>query len=285
MTNATSTSNYSTQFGTELLQAINAPVTQANLDFLAAWNQFESGSPATQAKGTASYNPFNTEKAEPGDVPFTFAPNIPSYQDQQTGVAATASTLLQSNMSALLNALRGGNSAGADAQALAQTPWGSGAGVESVLASGHVYAPAAAISGSSVPNSSPTSWITDIPGVSSALGGLKGDVVDPAAKGAASATADAVGGIISAITAPFEKYLEDAALVLFGLILMVVGLIMLAHASDNSGASSSSSSGSSGSSSSSSSKKGKEKDAGESGAGAGAGAGVADDAALAAVAA
>lgn len=130
------TSNYSNQFAKDVLQGIGAPVSAANLEFMAAWNQWESGTAAVQAKGTACYNPFNTEQQAAGSTPFTYAPNIPSYPDYQTGVTATIQTLTNGRYPNLLAMLKKGTSATATASVPDLKTWGSGNGPLSILDGG-----------------------------------------------------------------------------------------------------------------------------------------------------
>src|SRR5256885_414099 len=111
-----------------LLGMVGAPVTPANVKYLNAWARAEGGS--------ASNNPFNT--TQPG---FSEAGNynsvgVKNYSNPQQGLAATAHTLENGHYGNILSALRKGNNAMADAQALAASPWGTGSLVEKVLAGG-----------------------------------------------------------------------------------------------------------------------------------------------------
>ena len=72
-------------FFTEVLNAIGAPVTQNNLDKLAAIAKQEGN-------GVDHFNPFNTNTRAPGSVSFNSA-GVQKYPDWATGVAVTARLL------------------------------------------------------------------------------------------------------------------------------------------------------------------------------------------------
>jgi len=113
---------YSTQFGTDLLNNLGLPVTAENLRFLAAWAQAEGGG--------ATFNPFNT--TQPGGTAYNKV-GVQNYASYQQGLGATVQTLKNGDYGPILAALKQGNSAMAAAQAVAQTPWGTGTLVEKVL--------------------------------------------------------------------------------------------------------------------------------------------------------
>ena len=124
-------------FAEALLQKLNLPSTgQAganNIQFLEAWQQAEGG--GAGANGDAWYNPFNTSLPE-GNSTGINSDNVQTYQTLTDGINATASTLQQSNMSGILQALQQGADPMVTAQALAASPWGTGAGVENILQPG-----------------------------------------------------------------------------------------------------------------------------------------------------
>lgn len=109
----------------QILKGIGAPVTPQNIRFLNAWTQVEGGA--------ASNNPFNT--TEPG---FTATGNynsvgVKNYATPAGGIQATVATLKNGRYGNILSALAQGTSAQAAAQALANSPWGTGSLVEKVL--------------------------------------------------------------------------------------------------------------------------------------------------------
>jgi hypothetical protein len=92
-----------------VLQGVQAPVTQANVVDLDAWQQAEGGS----TNNTAAYNPFNTARTTDVSntpLPVTNVQNgFPAFSDWFAGCAATVATLLQPNMWSIDAALRAGN--------------------------------------------------------------------------------------------------------------------------------------------------------------------------------
>ncbi len=114
------------QFAHDVLTALGAPQTAENVRAIVAW---------AQAEGTAAaHNPLATTEAAPNTTNFNSAgvKNYPSYTE---GVQATVATLLNGRYPNILAALADGSSAQAVAQAVAQSPWGTGNGVLRVLQS------------------------------------------------------------------------------------------------------------------------------------------------------
>jgi hypothetical protein len=99
-----------------LTQAIKAPDTPNNRSNLNAWAACEGGS--------ATYNPFNTTLAWPGSTCMNSV-CVRNYPNFLAGVSATADTILQSNMSPILRALRGNWNRQAFAGAIGSAPWGT----------------------------------------------------------------------------------------------------------------------------------------------------------------
>ncbi len=112
------------QFGVKLLQKLNLPVTEENLKFLNAWQHAEGGS---------DDNPFNTTQNAPGAENFNSV-GVKRYPSIEVGLDATAQTLTNGMYGNILASLQQGNSASACADALAQSPWGTGALVQQILA-------------------------------------------------------------------------------------------------------------------------------------------------------
>lgn len=109
---------------------LNIPMSQANIQFFEAWQKAEGG--GAGADGDAHYNPFNTTESAPGATSINSA-GVKSYTSLQEGVQATAKTLVNGDYNKIIKALQSGNSAMADAQAEAATPWGTGSLIEQVL--------------------------------------------------------------------------------------------------------------------------------------------------------
>lgn len=84
----------------QVLQDIGAPVTQANVDFLDTWQQFEGGG--------ATYNPLNTTQSAEGSSSYNSA-GVQNFTSPEEGAAATASTLENGYYPNLLAALQSGN--------------------------------------------------------------------------------------------------------------------------------------------------------------------------------
>ncbi len=108
-----------------VLQGLTAPVTQANVADLAAWQDAEGGS----TNNSAAYNPFNTRRTtnfanQP--LPAVVSSNgFPAFANWTAGCAATVATILQMNMWSIDAALRGGNVSppGAFLAAVDETQW------------------------------------------------------------------------------------------------------------------------------------------------------------------
>ena len=106
------------------LTRIGAPVTASNVQAIAAWEQ---------AEGTkASFNPLATTQAMPGASSFNSV-GVKNYASYADGIQATVQTLTNGRYGNILAALRAGNSSIAVAQAVANSPWGTGQGVLRVL--------------------------------------------------------------------------------------------------------------------------------------------------------
>src|SRR5258708_14976067 len=96
MTTATSTAFQ--DWATAVLQGIEAPVTQTNVDFLAAWARFESGPDVLRWN-----NPLNTTQGPGTDMNSV---GVKSFPDASTGAARTVQTLENGHYPAILTGLR-----------------------------------------------------------------------------------------------------------------------------------------------------------------------------------
>src|SRR5215471_7117037 len=113
----------------KILMGVGVPVTPDNLRFLDAWARAEGGS--------ASNNPFNTTLQTGGSTGFYNqlggGIGVQNYGSPQAGIDATVNTLTNGRYGNIIGAMRQGNNAYAAAQALAASPWGTGALVEKIL--------------------------------------------------------------------------------------------------------------------------------------------------------
>jgi hypothetical protein len=109
-----------------VLQRLGLPVTDANLKFMRAWQKAEGGDET---------NPFNTTQDAPGASNFNSV-GVKRYPDMATGVNATVQTLSNGLYENILAALRAGNDPLAVANALANSPWGTGPLVRQILGGG-----------------------------------------------------------------------------------------------------------------------------------------------------
>lgn len=105
----------------QVLAAIGAPVTAANVAFLDAWQNAEGGS--------AAYNPLNTTQRMSGSTPYNSA-GVQEYGSTAQGANATAQTLQNGRYGAIVDGLRSGNPLGGDTSTIAQElgTWGTGPG-------------------------------------------------------------------------------------------------------------------------------------------------------------
>ena len=116
-----------------VLQALGAPITPDNMVALRAWNQAEGMEPQ-------NFNPFATTQAAPGatDVNSVGVKQYPSFDE---GVTATVQTLTNGYYAPIVAALRAGNNSIAVGQAIANSPWGTGGLVLSILNGGGPLSP------------------------------------------------------------------------------------------------------------------------------------------------
>ena len=113
------------QWAKDFLTKLGAPVTASNVQAIAAWEQ---------AEGTkASFNPLaTTQGGYAGETQFNSVgvKNFATYQD---GIDANVKVITNGLYGNILAALQQGNNAMAVAQAITNSPWGTGSGVERVL--------------------------------------------------------------------------------------------------------------------------------------------------------
>jgi hypothetical protein len=112
------------QWAHDFLTQLNMPVTTENVKAMVAWQQAEGTS--------AMYNPLATTQYMPGDSQFNSVgvKNFASYQD---GLTANIKAITNGRYPNILAALQAGNSATAVAQAIQNSPWGTGGLVLRIL--------------------------------------------------------------------------------------------------------------------------------------------------------
>lgn len=107
-------------FATALLSYLGLPTNQANVDAVVAWENQEGGN----WKNTAAYNPLNTTLQMPGSTSQNKV-GVQAYTSWDQGLAATAQTLEQTNMTPIRQALATGGGCQGLADAGPGTPWGT----------------------------------------------------------------------------------------------------------------------------------------------------------------
>lgn len=111
-------------FASDILNGIGAPVTPENIKFIEAWMRAEGGADHN--------NPLNTTQGAPGATDFNSV-GVKTYTSYEQGVQATIQTLTNGLYGNILDALKAGTSAMSAADALAASPWGTGALVQQIL--------------------------------------------------------------------------------------------------------------------------------------------------------
>ena len=117
----------SVQWAKDFLTQLGMPVTSENVRAVTAWEQ---------AEGTrAQFNPLATTQAGfAGETRFNSV-GVKNYESYADGIDANVKAITNGLYGNILAALRAGNNAMAVAQAVANSPWGTGQGVMRVLQS------------------------------------------------------------------------------------------------------------------------------------------------------
>jgi len=117
------------QWAKDFLTRVGAPITASNVQAIAAWET---------AEGTkAAYNPLaTTQGGYAGETTFNSV-GVKNYASYQDGLDANVQVINNGLYANILAALHQGDDAQAVAQAVANSPWGTGTGVERVLAAEH----------------------------------------------------------------------------------------------------------------------------------------------------
>ena len=115
----------SVKWARDFLTALGKPITAENVKAVTAWEQ---------AEGTkASFNPLaTTQGGFAGETQFNSV-GVKNYANYQDGIAANVHALTNGRYTNILAALSAGNSAVAVAQAIKNSPWGTGGLVLKVL--------------------------------------------------------------------------------------------------------------------------------------------------------
>jgi hypothetical protein len=112
------------RFSKDVLARIGAPVTEQNMAVMQAW---------IKAEGTkAQFNPLATVRKAPGASNFNSV-GVKNFVSYEQGVDTTVGAITNGLYDDVIAALRRGNDAYAVADAIAASPWGSGALVRKVL--------------------------------------------------------------------------------------------------------------------------------------------------------
>lgn len=115
------------EFYEEILKGIGAPVTPDNMEFMYAWRQSEGGE--------AKNNPFNTTHHKPGATFYNCLTKgsegkcihgVKNYKQKSDGVDATIATLKNGKYDNIIASLKNGKDSMKTAQALQNSPWGTG---------------------------------------------------------------------------------------------------------------------------------------------------------------
>lgn len=191
----------------DVLRAIGAPTTAANVAFLDTWQRYEGGS--------AAFNPLNTTQNESGATDYNSV-GVKNYPSAKVGAKATASTLTNGFYPDVVAALRSGNPQPSQAVEAQIRTWGT-SGFADALAGG--TKPARGSSSGQVAKSSGSGSFTGRSRPTSSGGGGGGGgggITGAIEQGVATAALGPLGGV-------FEGLLGNASDV-FGLLKAVMWL-------------------------------------------------------------
>jgi hypothetical protein len=153
------------QFADGFLQGVGGPASEQNLTFMNAWMIAESGADTgSPTLSGCAYNPLNTTQSEPGSSQCPLVTTVPvqAYTTLQYGIDGNVTTAVNGDYNDnILPPVRNGSCAVNDAQGVADSPWGTGTGVLSVLAEWGIT--------SCPPASEFTGDVTYAPGVNGSL--------------------------------------------------------------------------------------------------------------------
>lgn len=116
----------SVKWARDFLTKIGMPITSENVRAISAWEQAEGTS--------AQFNPLaTTQGGYAGEWSFNSV-GVKNYLSYQDGIDANAKAIENGRYGNILGALKAGNNAMGVAQAIANSPWGTGSLVEKILA-------------------------------------------------------------------------------------------------------------------------------------------------------
>jgi hypothetical protein len=117
-----------TQFATDLLTRINAPITDSNIAAMTTWMKFEGGGGGKSTGlgvNSAMFNPLNTTLRTSGSTGSMNSVGVQKYASYDAGLSATVQTLNNGRYNSILAALRQGTSTAAVLGAVNASPWGT----------------------------------------------------------------------------------------------------------------------------------------------------------------
>lgn len=231
------TPSNSLQWAQDLDYVLGAPNTPGNVG---VWEAMANAETPTGF----GLNPGGNTQTEPGSTPVPGNPaGVQEYSSWATSLAAYESVIEQSNNRTFLADLRGGN---ASEQTLANELVAPGAswygGLEATVGTSvstfKYNGPAGSAAGTGQDQGLFGSLRHDIAGGADAVSNAPGKAVSAGTSAATSALTGAFSGIVSPLVGDLKRDIYDWAFVVFGLMLIVVGLVVTFR---NGGSSSSSS--------------------------------------------
>jgi hypothetical protein len=117
-----------TQFATDVLYRLNAPITDSNIAAMTTWMKFEGGG-GGKATGlgvnSAMFNPLNTTLKTSGSTGSMNSHEVQRYASYDAGLSATVQTLKLGHYTSILAALKQGTSTSDVLSAVNASPWGT----------------------------------------------------------------------------------------------------------------------------------------------------------------
>lgn len=218
------------QWAEDVDAIVGAPLTGPNEGVFVA-------NAAAESPSGYGLNPSGNEQPEPGS---TIVPqdvgtgySVQSYPDWATSLAAEKSVLEQSNNATFLASLRSGKASEQTLAAELTAPGASWAGDATSSASTHSV-PFAQASPASTTGTGQSQGLLgrirhDAAAAGDAVVGAPGGVVGAAGGAVGSALSGALSGVISPLVGDLKRDIYDWAFVVFGLMLIVVGLVVTFH--------------------------------------------------------
>jgi hypothetical protein len=117
-----------TQFATDVLYRLNAPITDSNIAAMTTWMKFEGGG-GGKATGlgvnSAMFNPLNTTLKTSGSTGSMNSHDVQRYASYDAGLSATVQTLKLGHYTSIVAALKQGTSTSDVLSAVNASPWGT----------------------------------------------------------------------------------------------------------------------------------------------------------------